>query len=53
MPAKNERQRKAAGIALAAKRGDIAFSQLGASARQMARSMNERQLRDFAKKGKK
>jgi hypothetical protein len=49
MPAKSKQQQKAAGAALAAKRGKTSKSSLRGPARQMARSMSEKQLRDFAK----
>lgn len=48
MPAENERRRKAAGIALAAKRGKIPMSKLKGPAKAMAK-MSEQDLRDFAK----
>ena len=50
MPAESERQRKAAGAALAAKRGDMPMSALKGASRQMASSMSEQQLREFATK---
>ena len=50
MPAESEAQRRAAGLALAAKRGDVAVSQLRGAAKSMHDSMNEAQLRDFARK---
>lgn len=49
MPAKSKQQQKAAGAALAAKRGERSKSSLKGASRQMAQSMNERQLREFAK----
>lgn len=49
MPAKSESQRKAAGAALAAKRGERPTSSLMGPAKQVAK-MTERQLRDYAKK---
>jgi len=52
MPAKSKRQRSAAGMALAAKRGDISPKELKGAAKQMYESMSEKQLRDFAKKPK-
>lgn len=55
MPAKSAAQQKAAGAALAAKRGEIKPSQLKGASRQMYESMNEDQLEDFAatrRKGK-
>ena len=55
MPAKSKAQQKAAGAALAAKRGETPKSALKGPAREMERSMSERELRDFAaspRKGK-
>jgi hypothetical protein len=49
MPAKSKAQQKAAGAALAAKRGEIPKRDLKGASRQMVDSMNERQLREFAK----
>jgi hypothetical protein len=49
MPAKSKKQQMAAGAALAAKRGERPRASLKGASRQMARSMSERQLRDFAK----
>ncbi len=51
MPAKSSRQRKAAGVALAAKRGKIPLSKLKGPAKAMAK-MSEQDLRDFASKHK-
>jgi len=48
MPAKSEAQQKAAGMALAAKRGYIAASDLNGAAKDMYDSMNEKDLEDFA-----
>jgi hypothetical protein len=53
MPAKSRAQQKAAGAALSAKRGKTSKSKLKGPARQMARSMSEKQLRDFAKGSRK
>ena len=39
----------AAGAALAAKRGELKKSSLKGASKQMAKSMTEKQLRDFAK----
>ena len=50
MPATSEKQRKAMGVALAAKRGKIPASKLKGPSKQMVSSMSEGQLRDFAKK---
>ncbi len=52
MPSKTERQRKAAGAALAIKRGK-GKGKKGGAARGMAQSMTEKQLREFAKGKKK
>jgi len=49
MPAKSKKQQKAAGLALAAKRGKISSNKLKGSAKQMYKSMSQRQLREFAK----
>ncbi|MGE0767521.1 MAG: DUF3008 family protein [Hyphomicrobiaceae bacterium] len=49
MPAKSKVQQKAAGAALAAKRGEQKKSGLKGAAREMYESMNEGQLEDFAK----
>jgi len=55
MPAKSKAQQKAAGAALAAKRGDIKKSELKGASKSMYESMSEDQLEDFAstkRKGK-
>lgn len=55
MPAKSKAQQKAAGAALAAKRGDIRKSDLKGASRGMAESMTEKELTDLAstkRKGK-
>ena len=55
MPAKSAAQQKAAGAALSAKRGDTPKSKLKGTSRQMADSMTEKQLEEFAstkRKGK-
>jgi len=49
MPAKSKAQQKAAGAALSAKRGDTPKSKLEGASKQMAESMTEKQLEDFAK----
>lgn len=49
MPAKSKAQQKAAGAALSAKRGDTPKSKLKGASKQMADSMTEKQLEDFAK----
>jgi Protein of unknwon function (DUF3008) len=48
MPAKSQAQQKAAGAALAAKRGDIKKSALKGASRSMEKSMSEAELRDLA-----
>lgn len=48
MPAKSKAQQKAAGAALSAKRGDTAKSKLKGPSKQMADSMSEKQLEEFA-----
>lgn len=55
MPAKSKAQQKAAGAALAAKRGDAKKSDLKGASREMYESMSEKQLDEFAstkRKGK-
>jgi hypothetical protein len=49
MPAKSKAQQKAAGAALAAKRGEQKKSSLRGASREMFESMTESQLEDFAK----
>jgi Protein of unknwon function (DUF3008) len=48
MPAKSKAQQKAAGAALAAKRGDAKRADLKGASKQMFESMSEQQLDDFA-----
>jgi hypothetical protein len=48
MPAKSKAQQKAAGAALAAKRGEQPKSKLKGASRQMVESMTEMQLEEFA-----
>jgi hypothetical protein len=55
MPAKSGAQQKAAGAALAAKRGKTSPSKLKGASKSMYKSMSERQLDEFAstkRKGK-
>lgn len=55
MPAKSKAQQKAAGAALAAKRGETTRAKLKGASKQMYDSMSEKQLDDFAstkRKGK-
>lgn len=49
MPAKSKAQQKAAGAALAAKRGDMKKSELKGASREMEKSMTEGELEDLAK----
>lgn len=49
MPAVSKAQQKAAGAALAAKRGETPKSKLKGASREMAQSMSEKDLRDLAK----
>ncbi|MBL8582546.1 MAG: DUF3008 family protein [Rhizobiaceae bacterium] len=48
MPAKSQAQQKAAGAALAAKRGDVKKSKLKGASKEMYESMSEKQLEEFA-----
>ena len=48
MPARSKKQQMAAGAALAAKRGEKPASSLKGASRQMADSMSEKQLEEFA-----
>ena len=48
MPAKSAAQQKAAGAALSAKRGDRPKSTLKGASKQIAESMTEEQLEEFA-----
>jgi Protein of unknwon function (DUF3008) len=55
MPAKSKAQQKAAGAALAVKRGEQKVSDLKGASRSMEKSMNEMQLDEMAstrRKGK-
>jgi hypothetical protein len=55
MPAKSKAQQKAAGAALAAKRGEQKASDLKGASKSMYESMTEEQLEEFAstkRKGK-
>ncbi len=55
MPAKSKAQQKAAGAALAAKRGEQKVGDLKGASKSMYESMDERQLEEFAstkRKGK-
>lgn len=48
MPAKSKKQQKAAGAALAAKRGDAKKSDLKGASRGMVESMTEKELEEMA-----
>jgi ribosomal protein S20 len=48
MPAKSKSQQKAAGAALAAKRGDMPKSQLKGASKKMEESMSEAELEEYA-----
>jgi Protein of unknwon function (DUF3008) len=48
MPAKSKKQQMAAGAALAAQRGETKKSSLKGASKQMAESMSEKQLKEFA-----
>jgi len=50
MPATSEKQRRAAGMALAVKRGTAHFTRKAGAAASMAKSMTIKQLREFARK---
>ena len=50
MPAVSEEQQRAAGMALAAKRGEIPVTDLEGAARDMYNSMTEEELRELARK---
>lgn len=55
MPAKSAAQQKAAGAALAAKRGDIKKGALKGASKEMEKSMTESELKELAstkRKGK-
>ena len=53
MPAKSKAQQKAAGAALAAKRGDGPESGLRGASKQMLRSMSEKELEELASTSRK
>lgn len=48
MPSRSKAQQRAAGMALAAKRGEVDASKLKGAALQMFRSMSEEQLAEYA-----
>ncbi len=53
MPAKSRAQQKAAGAALAAKRGETPKSRLKGASREMVDSMSEKQLKELASTSRK
>jgi hypothetical protein len=53
MPAKSKAQQRAAGAALAAKRGDQPKKNLKGASKEMEKSMSEDQLEDLAKTDRK
>lgn len=55
MPAKSQAQQKAAGAALAAKRGEVSKSSLKGASKTMEKSMSQKELKELAstkRKGK-
>lgn len=55
MPAKSQAQQKAAGAALAAKRGEVSKSSLKGASKNMEKSMSQKELKELAstqRKGK-
>lgn len=48
MPARSKAQQRAAGMALAARRGEIPADELKGAAREMFETMTEKQLEEFA-----
>ncbi|HET7716787.1 MAG TPA: DUF3008 family protein [Bauldia sp.] len=53
MPAKSKAQQKAAGAALAAKRGEASVSRLRGASRDMYDSMSEKELEELAETDRK
>jgi len=53
MPAKSKNQQQAAGMALAAKRGEIPVSKLKGSAKSMYDSMTKKELKEYAETDRK
>jgi len=53
MPAKSKKQQKAAGMALAAKRGEMSPSDLKGAAKEMYDSMSKKQLKEYAETDRK
>ncbi|MFT4150444.1 MAG: DUF3008 family protein [Paracoccaceae bacterium] len=48
MPARSKAQQRAAGAALAAKRGEVKVSELFGASKEMYETMTEQELEDFA-----
>lgn len=48
MPAKSQAQQKAAGAALAAKRGEVSKSSLKGASKTMEKSMSQKDLKELA-----
>jgi len=53
MPAKSKKQQMAAGAALSAKRGKRSVASLKGASKSMAKSMNQRQLKELASTSRK
>jgi hypothetical protein len=53
MPPKSQAQQRAAGMALAVKRGEQAMPHKAVVVTQMAKSMSERQLKEYARSPRK
>jgi hypothetical protein len=53
MPARSKAQQMAAGVALAAKRGEVKVSSLKGASKSMYESMSEQQLEEFAETSRK
>lgn len=53
MPATSKAQQKAAGVALAAKRGDMPKKNLKGASRDMEKSMSEKELKEMASTSRK
>lgn len=53
MPAKSRAQQKAAGAALAAKRGDVKRSSLKGASKSMEKTMSEKELEELASTSRK
>jgi len=53
MPSQSRQQQQAAGMALAAKRGQKKPSELKGAAKEMYKSMSQKQLKEYAEKRKK